>query len=70
MGDGRFRTLEQQALGPFARGEMGISVEEAVHRLNADPDYVHFFHRIFGLRPTADGMARAILQVVTAIRGL
>jgi cytochrome c peroxidase len=40
MWDGRFRTLEQQALGPFDRGEMGISVEEAVHRLNADPDYV------------------------------
>jgi cytochrome c peroxidase len=60
MWDGRFRTLEQQALGPFDRGEMGISVEQAVYRLNADPDYVHLFHRAFGLPPTADGMARAL----------
>ncbi len=60
MLDGRFRTLEQQALSPFDRGEMGISVDEAVHRLNFDPDYVHLFYRAFGDRPTANGMAQAL----------
>jgi cytochrome c peroxidase len=60
MWDGRFRTLEQQALSPFQRGEMGITVEEAVHRLNADPDYLTLFYRVFDRRPTADGMARAL----------
>ncbi len=60
MWDGRFRTLEQQALGPFRRGEMGIGVEEAVHRLNSDPEYVHLFRLSFDRHPTADGMARAL----------
>lgn len=60
MWDGRFRTLEQQALSPFLRGEMGISVEEAVHRLNADPGYVDLFHRAVGRHPTAADMARAL----------
>jgi len=60
MWDGRFRTLEQQALGPFRRGEMGITVEEAEDRLNTDPEYVHLFRVLFGRDPTAEGMARAI----------
>jgi cytochrome c peroxidase len=60
MWDGRFRTLEQQALSPFVRGEMGITVEEAVHRLNADPQYEHLFSRAFGHPPTADTMAVAL----------
>ena len=60
MWDGRFRTLEQQALSPFVRGEMGITVEEAVYRLNADPQYEHLFYRTFGHRPTADTMAVAL----------
>src|SRR5262245_28562862 len=60
MWDGRFRTLEQQALGPFRRGEMGIGVDEAVHRLNSDPEYVDLFRLSFDRHPTADGMARAL----------
>jgi cytochrome c peroxidase len=60
MWDGRFRTLEQQALSPFHRGEMGIGVDEAVHRLNSDPQYVHLFRLSFNRHPTADGMARAL----------
>jgi cytochrome c peroxidase len=60
MWDGRFRSLEQQAFGPFLRGEMGITVEEAVYRLNSDPEYVHLFHLAFNRHPTADGMARAL----------
>src|SRR5262245_46130838 len=60
MWDGRFHTLEQQALGPFRRGEMGISVEEAEYRLKADPEYVHLFRHAFGRGPTAAGMASAL----------
>jgi cytochrome c peroxidase len=60
MWDGRFRTLEQQALSPFRRGEMGISVEEAVRRMNLDPVYLRLFHLVFHQRPTADGAASAL----------
>jgi cytochrome c peroxidase len=60
MWDGRFRKLEQQALGPFLRGEMGITVRQAVQRLNADSDYVRLFYRALHRPPTADGMARAL----------
>jgi len=60
MWDGRFRSLEQQALSPFQRGEMGIGVEQAVQRVNSDPQYVQLFRTALGHRPTADGMARAL----------
>jgi len=60
MWDGRFRTLEQQALGPFQRGEMGIGVDQAVKRVSSDPQYVQLFRATLGRRPTADGMARAL----------
>ena len=60
MWDGRFRTLEQQALSPFQRGEMGIGVDEAVERVGSDPQYVHLFRAALGNWPTADGVARAL----------
>jgi cytochrome c peroxidase len=60
MWDGRFRSLEQQALSPFRRGEMGIGVDEAVSRLNSDREYVRAFYDVFGRRPTAAGMAKAL----------
>lgn len=34
--DGRFRSLEEQVFGPFASGEMGITIDEAARRLAAD----------------------------------
>jgi len=60
MWDGRFRTLEQQALSPFQRGEMGIGVDQAVKRLSSDPQYVHLFRAALDRPPTADGVARAL----------
>lgn len=60
MLDGRFASLEAQATSPFDRGEMGISVETAVWRLNWDQQYVHLFRLALGQRPTAEGMAKAI----------
>jgi cytochrome c peroxidase len=60
MWDGRFRMLEQQALSPFRRGEMGISVEEAVRRMNLDPVYLRLFRLVFKQSPTPGGAARAL----------
>jgi cytochrome c peroxidase len=60
MWDGRFNTLEQQALSPFRRGEMGISVEEAVRRMNLDSVYLRLFRLVFNQRPTPGGAARAL----------
>ena len=60
MWDGRFYTLEEQALSPFQRGEMGIGVDVAVRRVSSDHQYVHLFRGALGRRPTADSMARAL----------
>jgi len=60
MWDGRLRSLEQQALSPFRRGEMGITVEEAEYRLRRDPEYVTLFDLAFARPPSADGLARAL----------
>jgi cytochrome c peroxidase len=60
MWDGRLRSLESQALSPFRRGEMGISVEEAEYRLRRDPEYVYLFDLAFGRPPSAQGLAAAL----------
>src|SRR5262245_35880017 len=60
MWDGRFGSLEEQALSPFLRGEMGISVEEAVRRLKSDRRDVDLFGIALGTRPTPSGMAGAL----------
>jgi cytochrome c peroxidase len=60
MWDGRFRTLEQQALGPFQGGEMGNPIEQAVHRLGGDPQYQDLFRSTFGQWPTVEGVAGAL----------
>jgi cytochrome c peroxidase len=60
MWDGRFRSLEQQAFSPFARGEMGIDIFEAERRLNSDPEYLHLFRVALNSRPSANGMAIAL----------
>jgi len=60
MWDGRFATLEQQALGPFRRGEMGITVEDAAYRLRRDPEYVYLFDLAFARPPSAEGLAKAL----------
>jgi cytochrome c peroxidase len=60
MWDGRFRTLEQQALSPFRRGEMGITVEEAEYRLRRDPEYVYLVDLTFGHPPSAEGLTRGL----------
>jgi cytochrome c peroxidase len=58
--DGRLRTLEQQALEPWKRGEMGITVAEAARRLRGIPEYVDLFREHLGQAPSASGMAAAL----------
>lgn len=60
MWDGRFSSLEHQAFGPFASGEMGNPIAHAAQRLQTIPEYVHLFGVAFNDRPTPDNMARAI----------
>ena len=54
MWDGRFRTLEQQAFGPFSTGEMGIDVSEAERRLNSDPEYLRLFRVALNAPPFSE----------------
>ena len=60
MWDGRFPTLEHQAFGPFASGEMGNPIHHAAQRLSTIPEYVDLFGATFNERPTPDNMARAL----------
>ncbi|MGA2779946.1 MAG: cytochrome c peroxidase [Steroidobacteraceae bacterium] len=59
--DGRAGSLEEQALGPIANpAEMGLPIDSAIGRLNADRGYSEAFRRIFGGPATAKTLARAI----------
>lgn len=59
--DGRAQQLEGQALGPIQNPiEMGMSLEEMEKRLNKISGYVKQFEEVFGTKPNADGVAKAI----------
>jgi len=62
MWDGRFSTLEEQALGPMmSTAEMNISVAEIRRRLNDIPRYVELFNHAYGSTGvTEENVARAI----------
>jgi cytochrome c peroxidase len=45
---------------PFQGGEMGLSIEDAARRVNADPQYVSLFHAALGSFATPTGMAQAL----------
>lgn len=58
--DGRASSLEMQALMPIQNpAEMGLPIEEAVARLNASPEYVRLFRRIFKEAPNEKNLAAA-----------
>lgn len=49
MWDGRFATLEEQALGPMlSQAEMNITADEIIRRLNAIPGYAPLFAAAYG----------------------
>ena len=62
MWDGRFRSLEEQALGPIgAPGEMNGNPDELVAKLKTMPGYVSLFDRAYpGEGITKDTLAKAI----------
>jgi len=62
MWDGRFRSLEEQALGPIgAPGEMNGNPDELVERLKTIPGYVGMFEKAYpGKGITKDTLAKAI----------
>lgn len=58
--DGRAATLEAQALMPIENpDEMGLPIEEAVHRLNQSPTYVSLFKSVFRSKPNRQNLAAA-----------
>ena len=62
MWDGRFRTLEQQALGPMSSpGEMNQDMGEVVKELKAVKGYVKLFDKAYpGEGITVDTIAKAL----------
>jgi cytochrome c peroxidase len=62
MWDGAFCALEQQALGPFERGEMGLGIDHAMRRLSDDPSYVDLFRLALGDWPSVRGFTRALAE--------
>jgi cytochrome c peroxidase len=58
--DGRAASLEEQCLMPIQNpDEMGLSIEEAVKRLNQSKAYKQLFQKIFGQKPDAKNLAAA-----------
>jgi cytochrome c peroxidase len=58
--DGRAASLEAQALMPIQNpDEMGLSIAEAVERLNASPVYTKLFLQVFKQKPNTKNLAAA-----------
>ncbi|SDF10880.1 cytochrome-c peroxidase [Chitinophaga filiformis] len=59
--DGRSASLEEQAKQPIiAANEMGLPIEDAVKRLNADSTYVRAFRKLFNSVPTEKNLLNAL----------
>ena len=59
--DGRAASLEEQALGPIQDpGEMNLSLDELVKKLNEVPEYVEAFQDVFESDITPDTVAKAL----------
>lgn len=59
--DGRAKTLEEQALAPIeSPDEMNQSLQELERELGQIAGYVEQFQRVFGTKPTRDGVAKAL----------
>jgi cytochrome c peroxidase len=59
--DGRAASLEEQAKQPIISvDEMGLPIDEAVKRLNADSAYVRAFKKLFNSVPTEKNLLQAL----------
>ncbi|HKQ85200.1 MAG TPA: cytochrome c peroxidase [Candidatus Acidoferrales bacterium] len=66
--DGRASTLEEQVLQPIANpNEMGMTVDEVVQRIKADPSYRRDFKRAFKSQPSSQNVAQALASYVRSI---
>lgn len=61
--DGRAADLKEQALGPITNpGEMGLSIEEALLRLNSSEKYAAYFQNLFQSKVTKENLGEAIAE--------
>jgi cytochrome c peroxidase len=59
--DGRATSLEKQALAPIQNPlHMNQNLDLLIEKLNAVPDYVERFQRVFGSAVTAGGLGKAL----------
>nr|WP_294873320.1 cytochrome c peroxidase [uncultured Pedobacter sp.] len=59
--DGRASSLEEQALGPITSpDEMGLTIDEAIERLNNDKFYADAFKKVFKTAPNKDNLLKAL----------
>lgn len=66
--DGRASSLEEQVLQPIANpNEMGMTVDEAVQRIEADRSYRRDFKRAFKSQPNPQNVAQALASYVRSL---
>ncbi len=59
--DGRAGSLEEQSLMPIQNpDEMGLTLKEAIERLNNNPEYSSLFLKIFKQRPGKENLSAAL----------
>lgn len=67
--DGRVTSLEDQVVLPIQDpDEMGMELDEAVVRLEADPTYREAFRAAFGAGPSSERLARALASYIRMLR--
>ena len=68
MWDGRFSSLEEQAIGPIeAAGEMDMRIGDVLHRLKKVPYYRNQFKKIYKSDITKENLAKAIASFERSI---
>ena len=59
--DGRNETMEEQALGPIENPvEMNLPVSELINRFYKHKQYLYFFDKIYGEKPSRENIAKAL----------
>lgn len=61
--DGRASSLEEQAVGPVENPlEMNLSFDEAIKRINSNPEYVRVFKKVYKSAPNRENITRALAE--------
>lgn len=65
MWDGKAASLEEQVLMPIEHpDEMGLPLESAIARLDADPEWRAAFESVYGARPDKESLANALAAFI------